>query len=242
MMKATSWEFNNRALIFGLVFAVSFPLYAVDHQNSTQALAVWLGPHIGVDADLLTRSGFAVAAVLLMFAALLRTWASSYLHSDVVYATEVKSESLVADGPYRRVRNPLYLANILMVIAMGSLMSGLGFVVGVVGMWLFCYRLILREEGELLASQGERYRAYCERVPRLWPSLTARLPESGQNPRWTDGFKAESWYWGFAASLVAFAITLKLKLFFIILAVSLALFWLVSSLLQKSAKAQSAAR
>jgi len=32
--------------------------------------------------------------------------------------------------------------------------------------------------------------------------------------RWTEGLKAECWYWGFAAGLWAFAATLDLKLFF----------------------------
>jgi hypothetical protein len=29
-MKATNWEFANRALLFGLIFAFSFPLYFLD--------------------------------------------------------------------------------------------------------------------------------------------------------------------------------------------------------------------
>jgi protein-S-isoprenylcysteine O-methyltransferase Ste14 len=65
----------------------------------------------------------AVAALVLVVAAFIGTWASSYLQASVVYAAEVKSESLVADGPYRRMRNPLHFANLLMVIAMGALMS-----------------------------------------------------------------------------------------------------------------------
>jgi protein-S-isoprenylcysteine O-methyltransferase Ste14 len=239
-MKATDWEFNNRAFLFGMVFALGFPLYAVDQRNSTEALARWLGQYVHIDAGSLTRLSFALAAIVLVIAAFLRTWASSYLHADVVYATKVKAESLVADGPYRHVRNPLYLANVLMAVAMGSIMSRAGFVVSVVAMWFFSYRLILREEAELAASQGDRYRAYCERVPRLWPSLRARVAASGQQPKWGQGFKAELWYWGFAASLVSFAATLKLKLFFIILAASIAVFWLISSLLAKKSKAQGA--
>jgi protein-S-isoprenylcysteine O-methyltransferase Ste14 len=240
-MKASNWEFNNRALIFGLVFAVAFPLYALDHQNSTQALATWLAPHLHINADKLIRFGFAFAAVLLICAAFLRTWASSYLHSDVVYAAEVKSESLVADGPYRHVRNPLYLANILMAIAMGSIMSRLGLLAAVIFMWLFCYRLILREEAELRSTLNDSYLKYCDAVPRLLPALQERVASSRQRPRWSQGIAAESWYWGFASSLVAFAVTLKLKLFFIVLAASLALFWLISTLLQKKSKSQATA-
>jgi len=239
-MKATKWEFQNRALIFGLVFAISFPLYAFDPQNSTAVVGSWLGGKLRIDGDLIIRGLFALAAVVMIVAAFIRTWASAYLHAGVVYASEVKTASLVADGPYRRVRNPLYLANILMAIAMGAMMSRSGFIVAVLVMTVFCYRLILREEAELQMTQGERYRQYRERAPRLWPSLRARVPSSGARPRWKDGFMAEGWYWGFALALVVFAITLNLKLFFVILGASVALFWVSSIVLQKKSDSQEA--
>jgi len=239
-MKGTNWEFQNRALIFGLVFAISFPLYAFDPQNSTAVIGSWLGGKLRVNGDLIIRVLFALAAVLMIVAAFIRTWASAYLHAGVVYASEVKTASLVADGPYRRVRNPLYFANILMAIAMGAMMSRSGFIVAVLVMTVFCCRLILREEAELQATQGERYQQYRELVPRLWPSLRARVASSGAQPRWKDGFMAEGWYWGFALSLVVFAITLKIKLFFWILGASVALFWVSSIVLQKKSDSQEA--
>jgi protein-S-isoprenylcysteine O-methyltransferase Ste14 len=238
-MKATHWEFTNRALLFGLIFAFSFPLYFLDHQNSTAALANWLGTRLQRNADLVARLLFAFAAVLLIVAALLRTWSSAYLRAGIVYASELKTESLVADGPYRQVRNPLYFANVLMVIAVGAMMSRLGFFVAVVAMLVFCYRLILREEAELQANQGEHYKGYRNAVPRLWPALWPRIASAGRQAKWADGFKAESWYWGFAAALVAFAITLKLWLFFAILGVSLILFWVSSVVLQKNSNSQA---
>jgi len=238
-MRATNWEFSNRALLFGLIFAFSFPLYFLDHQNSTVGLANWLGSRLQRNADLIARLLFAFAAILLIVAALIRTWSSAYLLSGVVYASEVKTESLVADGPYRQVRNPLYFANVLMVIAVGAMMSRLGFFVALVAMLVFCYRLIGREEAELQASQGEPYKDYRNAVPRLWPALWPRIASAGRQAKWADGFKAESWYWGFAAALVAFVITLKLWLFFVILGASLILFWISSVVLQKNSNSQA---
>ena len=237
-MKASNWEFRNRATVFGLIFGFTFPLYVLDPQNSTVALANWLGAGRQIDTDLVARLLFAFAAFLLVLAALIRTWASSYLQASVVYASEVNSESLVADGPYRRVRNPLYFANVLMIIAMGAMMSRLGFLVAMIAMVVFCYRLILREEAELQASQGQSYRAYCKAVPRLWPSLSPRVASAGRQARWMEGIKAESWYWGFAAALIAYAITLKLTLFFVILVGSLVLFWVSSMALQKKSHSE----
>ena len=233
-MRATHWEFTNRALVFGLIFGFGFLLYPLDHQNSTAALADWLGTRLGKDSDLLARLLFACAAFLLMVAAFIRTWASSYLHANVVYAAEVQTASLVADGPYRRVRNPLYFANVLMAVGLGSMMSRTGIVVAIVAMLVFCYRLILREESGLEASQGEQYQRYRAAEPRLWPFLWPRIAASGRRAKWGEGFKAESWFWGFAAAVVAFAITLNIKVFFGMLGTAVALLWLSSVALKKS--------
>ena len=211
-----------------MIFAYGFLLYSLDRQNSTAALANWLGLRLGMDSDLMARLLFAGAAFLLVVAAFIRTWASSYLQATVVYASEVKTASLVADGPYRRVRNPLYFANVWMAVALGSMMSRSGAVVAIVAMLAFCYRLILREESGLAATQGQQYESYRAAVSRLWPSLRPRIAASGRRARWAEGFKAESWCWGFAAAVLAFAITLHIKVFFGILATSVVSLWLSS--------------
>jgi protein-S-isoprenylcysteine O-methyltransferase Ste14 len=230
-MRATNWEFKNRALVFGLIFGCSFALYSIDPQNSVAALANWMEAALGINANLIGRLLFALAAVLLVVAAFTRTWASAYLQADVVYAAEVKTAALVADGPYRNVRNPLYFANIFLALGLGAMMNRIAFFVAVIGMTVFCYRLIFREEADLGASQGEQYKRYSNAVPRLWPALGARVPSAGRKAKWADGFKAEFWCWGCAVSVAAFAISLNIIAFFVILAVSLAVFWFSSSIL-----------
>jgi protein-S-isoprenylcysteine O-methyltransferase Ste14 len=236
-MKATAWEFANRAMVFGLIIGFAFFLYSFDHQNGTAVLANWLAPRLGVDAESLVRVLFLAAAALLAIAALIRTWASAYLQAGVVYASEVKSDSLVADGPYRWVRNPLYLANIVMAVGMGAMMSRTGFFLVVLAMLLFCYRLILREEGELRQGQGQDYQRYAEAVPRLFPSARARVASADRSADWAGGLKAELWYWGFAIAVAAFAVTLRVTVFFSVVGASIALFW-VSSLAFRRKKMQ----
>lgn len=165
-------------MLFGLILAFSFPLYFLDHQNS--AAANWLGSRLQRGPDL-------VARLLFCFRRCFADCGRSPPHLGlivppcrVVYAAEVKTDSLVADGPYRLVRNPLYFSNVLMVIGMGTMMSRTGFLVAVVAMLVFCYRLILREETELQVSLGEQYKGYSKVVPRLWPSLWPRIASAGR--------------------------------------------------------------
>ena len=72
-MRATNWEFKNRALVIGLIFGLSFSLYFLDPRNSAAALANWLGAALQIDANPLARLLFVSAACLLVLAALIRT-------------------------------------------------------------------------------------------------------------------------------------------------------------------------
>jgi protein-S-isoprenylcysteine O-methyltransferase Ste14 len=227
-MRASAWEFKNRAAIFGCIFGFSFFLFSVDHLNATSWLATKLASTTGTDEVVLERTLFSVAALLLVGAAVVRTWGSAYLRSEVVYASEIKTATLVADGPYRHVRNPLYFGNVLMALGMGAMASRFGFIVLQVLMLLFCYRLIFREEAEWRAVQGEQYDAFKNAVPRLCPALTPRIPAAGGKASWAAGFKAEGWVWGFALAVALFAITLKIKVFYLVLAVSLGVFFMVA--------------
>ncbi len=229
-MQATAWEFRNRALLFGLIFGLTFPLYALDRHNAAVAIANWIGPALRMNTHFVSRILFFIGAALLATAAFLRTWASSYLHAEVVYAAGLRTESLVADGPYRRVRNPLYLGNVLIAAGLGVMMNRIGFPVAMLATVVFCYRLILREEAELSAIQGKLYQAYRHSVPRLWLSPWPRIASAGKKPKWAEGFKAESWCWGFAASVLAFAATLSIAAFYAILAASVVWLWVSSAI------------
>jgi protein-S-isoprenylcysteine O-methyltransferase Ste14 len=228
-MHGTTWEFRNRAAIFGLIFGVAFGFYTFDHQNAVAALANALAARFATDADRLARLLFGLAAALLAAGALIRTWASAYLHAGIVYAPEAKTAFLVADGPYRYVRNPLYFANLTLALGMGAMMSRAAFFVVVLAMGVFTYRLILYEEPLLRASRGASHESFCRAVPRLWPALRPRIPAAGSKANWRQGFRAEAWYWGFAAAVAAFAITFNLAVFYVILGASIALLWFYSN-------------
>jgi protein-S-isoprenylcysteine O-methyltransferase Ste14 len=182
------------------------------------------------------RAILAAGVLIVTLAALVRSWAEAYLHSSVVHDSKLHSDRLVADGPYRRIRNPLYLGNILLAVGLGLMASRTGFLVLVVATVPFVYRLILREEASLLESQGDSYRRYIEAVPRLWPSLRPRVPAGGGRPNWVDGCAGETFMWSFAIGMAVFDVTLRLMHFWIIMGAGFAIYALQAWLRKGTAK------
>jgi protein-S-isoprenylcysteine O-methyltransferase Ste14 len=230
--RATDFEFRNRFWLIGAIFSLGFACYSLDQLNACEALArLILGQAAGTDSpalDRLERIIFVAGALLVVLAALIRSWAVAYLHSFVVHDTNIHSDRLVADGPYRYLRNPLYFGNALLALGMGLLASRIGYVVIVAGMILFNYRLILREEAGLFAAGAESYRQYFAAVPRLFPSPWPRVPAGRGIPNWPDGFAGESFIWGFAGGMVAFAATERLSYFWIVTSVGFAIYFFQS--------------
>lgn len=211
LMKATELEFRHRFWFLAAIYAVGFCLYFFDHVNTGQALAERiLGHGLQTAADRhLLQTIFALGAAAALLAALIRTWAAAYLQSEVVHDHNLHAERLVADGPYRYVRNPLYLGGVLLALGFGVLASRVGFLVIVIGNTILYYRLIMREEAALLETQGESYRRFLAAVPRLVPSFTPRLPSGNRQAHWGQGFLGEIFLFFFAASIAAFALTLS---------------------------------
>lgn len=211
-MQATKFEFEKRFWIIAAIYLTAFSLSVFDHRPFVVALRHLVAPSISRDsapAETFARIVIAAGAGLVFLAAALRTWATAYLRTSVVHDTAQHSEALVADGPFRYVRNPLYLANLPMAAGIGVLASGTGFIFLVLTNWIFVYRLIFREEDALRKSQGESYRAYCQSVPRFWPSLWPRVPSGSRSPQWKQAFAGESFVWIFGFAQLAIAVTLN---------------------------------
>jgi len=234
MMKATDFEFRNRWWVFGAVFGSAFCLFFLDNVPAGARLAGRLADAAGWPELPVVRFVFGAAAVLMFAAALLRTWGSAYLGREVVHDKAVHSETLHADGPYRHVRNPLYLGNILMAFAMSLFAPAAGAPLILLGIPLFCLRLIGREEAALEAGQGEGYRAFMRAVPRLLPSWRARIPAGGSSPDWRSGFAAEVFFWSFAFGVASFALTVNILWFYAWLFASPLLSWLAGLLTRKN--------
>jgi protein-S-isoprenylcysteine O-methyltransferase Ste14 len=214
-VRATRLEFEQRFWIIAVIYFIGFALSGVDHTPFISALRHLIAPSLtfgSSEARMFSRIVIGVGALLVFVSAALRTWATAYLRTDVVHDTAQHSEALVAEGPFRYTRNPLYLANLPIAAGIGVLASRLGFLFLVAANWVFVYRLIFREEAALRQSQGTLYLAYREAVPRFWPSLTPRVAAGGRAPRWRQAFLGESFVWLFGVGEVCAAITLNFRL------------------------------
>jgi protein-S-isoprenylcysteine O-methyltransferase Ste14 len=209
---ASKFEFEKRFWIICAIFLAGFCLSAFDHTSFIVALRHLIAPSMipgSAEAERFARIVILFGSLLVFLAAALRTWGAAYLRTEVVHDTAQHSEALVADGPFRYARNPLYLANLPMAAGIGVLASRSGFIFLVLANWIFVYRLILREEESLLKTQGASYRSYCQAVPRFWPAFRPRVPAGNHQPQWTQAFAGESFVWLFGLAELLVAITLR---------------------------------
>ncbi len=121
-------------------------------------------PH-GVFDALTWQSVMGLASIALGLG--LRSWAAGTIH---------KWEQLTTTGPYRLVRNPLYVGSFLMMIGFCLLIGDPENLWIVAGPMLGLYWLkVRREERKLAAKYGDAWTAYARRTPRMlprrWPSF-----------------------------------------------------------------------
>ncbi len=136
-------------------------------------------------------AGFCVA----LLGQVLRFYTLSWVQDGTSGQDDVlEAKQLNTRGPYARVRNPLYVGNLL--ICAGLMIAAHDVWAALVGLAFFFgeYFFIIRAEEDFLRSQfGEKYEQYLRDVPRWVPRLT---PAYGGKLRdgsldWRRGLKKE---------------------------------------------------
>jgi protein-S-isoprenylcysteine O-methyltransferase Ste14 len=189
-MKASAIEFRLRMWIQVVIIVLGFwaPwIGTLDLSRRISTLA-WLA--LGISRSGLV--GFSVAtpivivcgALAALTGAVLRVWGVAYLGYGVVHHGDMQGCGVMAAGPYRYVRNPLYLGGWFMLLAMCLLMAPSGALFTLVLVTIHFLRLILGEEAFLTAKLGEPYREYLRAVPRLVPRFRSSLPAAAAHPHW----------------------------------------------------------
>jgi protein-S-isoprenylcysteine O-methyltransferase Ste14 len=210
-MKVATLAFRLRVFIFLLLYLLGFlPPWDWHLRNSSHG-TLWLAA-----SALLARSGwislaaatFAVTSVALACLAMgtiWRVWGTAYVGCGVMRDPAMRDDQFVSAGPYRYVRNPLYLGSWLLAVGASILMppSGAGFFL--LAFSTFVLFLISAEERFLSAKLGDVYQRYRRRVPHLLPCLgTADGAWTGR-PNWVQAFFAEAYPLAFTLCFAIFA-------------------------------------
>ncbi len=212
-MRATQFEFRFRAFIVIALYLLGFyapwERYGTSGNSSPTRLWSWLAIE-AARSNLLSVGGAylvvtLIAVALAIAGASLRVWGTAYLGGAVMRNPAMQAGAVLAAGPYRHLRNPLYLGMLLTSFAVAVLMPASGALLFVIAITGFTLRLISGEEGFLTGKLGQTYVDYRSAVPALLPRLRSRLPIPTEKARWGQSLLAELYPVGTAACFAVLA-------------------------------------
>lgn len=199
-MRAFRFEYRFRFVLHAVIYLLGFwapwrNALPFDHFHSLWEFAATRTAETGL---LGFQASFIAVLVLsiafLLLGAFFRVWGAAYVGASVVRSRFMHGETMLADGPYRRTRNPLYLGTLLHTFGIAFLMPVSGAVLCVALIWVLQFRLALAEEPFLAERFGAPYLEYKARVPRFLPPLTPLAPSAGQHPRWLQAVLGEFYF------------------------------------------------
>jgi len=204
-MRATAFEYKFRFFIHGIIYTLGFLAPWLFWPPAADVMGLpgkytWLVLSTAISSHGFLRFIVAIKLLLLLsllFAGLgawLRLWGSAYVGTSIVQSRDMHAKTMLADGPYRHTRNPLYLGTLLHTIGLALIMPPSGAVVAIVLIWVFQFRLALAEEPFLAARFGQPYLDYKAVVPRFLPSPKPLVPSAGRKPHWLQSLLGELYF------------------------------------------------
>jgi protein-S-isoprenylcysteine O-methyltransferase Ste14 len=144
---------------------------------------LWIGLAVVVCAALVVhprpifgayqRAGTAASIALIVLGLALRAWAGGCAGLHTRRAT-IEAPRLVTGGPFAHVRNPIYLASVILGFGMVALVGDPWLFAFYVGVFVLLYGAIVPAEEQFLRGKfTAEYERYCAHVPRAWPRLRA---------------------------------------------------------------------
>ena len=101
--------------------------------------------------------------LLVAFGEALRFWAAGHLRKD---------QTLTTGGPYRLIRNPLYLGSFFMAVGFCLIAGSVWVWILVLLYFVLCYIPVIRyEERTLREKFGEEFARYSSLVPAFYPTV-----------------------------------------------------------------------
>lgn len=196
-MRASELEFRLRIVIIAAIVLLGFwaPWIGEADLGKRISLLEWLALEASRAGVL--RFTYATPVVIVLgglfglIGAIMRVWGAAYLGYATVQDSRMHAGRVMADGPFRYMRNPLYVGSWFTLAATALVMPPTGALPAIVLVSLFYFRLTLGEEAFLSATLGQPYREYLAAVPRYMPRLRAGLPPAGNKPQWLTAIFTE---------------------------------------------------
>jgi protein-S-isoprenylcysteine O-methyltransferase Ste14 len=136
--------------------------------------------------------GFAVAAA----GEFIRVWGVAYAGSLTRVTGSVGAPKVIVAGPFARVRNPLYVGNVITYVGIGIMSNALfPWLVLIAAVWFGFqyYQIVVLEEGFLEKEFGSTYLEFKYNVPRFIPRLSVYVNpvQSKQLSNWKEAIHSE---------------------------------------------------
>jgi protein-S-isoprenylcysteine O-methyltransferase Ste14 len=157
------WWYRRRPYLIAAIYGVGFLLSNVsfDGRRALPAAVQWGSRWGDSGVSILFWAGVALAVA----GWLVRVSGTAYLRGDVVFAGDVQRDRLIIAGPFRYVRNPLYLGDDLLALGIGLYAAPLGFAIVVIANVLFGVVLAMVSPTTPTARRFRRFCRACGRLP-----------------------------------------------------------------------------
>ena len=148
---------------------IALPWLATTHAETGLALPGWARE----GAALALRAAAALVAVACLLATA-RCW--KRMGDDWRMDVSSRSTALITDGPFRRIRHPIYAFSILLMICTAVVLPTAPMIAIAVVHVTLMHVKARNEEAHLASVHGDAYAQYAARTGRFVPRLTAREP------------------------------------------------------------------
>ncbi len=208
-MQTAPWDYRLRVPIHGVIFLLGFwpfwePWLGLSTRSTWLTLSAIFARQGWLSFQAATVMLLLIAVLFTALGAWLRVWGSAYIGAGIVMAPGMHANALLADGPYRHTRNPLYLGTLLHTVGIAMLMPPAGSIFAIAAIWILQVRLATAEEPFLAQRFGAGYARYKESLPQFLPSARALVPPAGARPHWWQALAGEVYFVGVVITLAGF--------------------------------------
>ena len=148
------------------------------------------------------------ALAISLFGQLIQTWC---------FASLVKNRELSVRGPYKLVRNPMYLGRYFLILGFVCLLqSYVAIAVYTAVYYLYMFNRVKREERRLRRDYPEDFGKYCSDVRRFLPSIRGL----GNRGVWFfdwEMFLENNAHWNILMTILAYATLYALHTYWVVL-------------------------